>query len=80
MFVSSHTLLHFSSLTAEFAQPAETRKQALVGLTQHPGFRACHPREDHFVPVYVAAGAGETGDARIVCGLYGSPTFAFGLD
>ncbi|KAI9452321.1 Extradiol aromatic ring-opening dioxygenase [Russula earlei] len=35
------------------------RKTALFALTQHNGFRLAHPREEHFVPIYVAAGAGE---------------------
>jgi aromatic ring-opening dioxygenase catalytic subunit (LigB family) len=72
--------LHSSSLTATSAQPSDIRKQALLNLINHPGFRACHPREEHFIPVYVAAGAGETGRTVIVSGLYGAPTFAFGLD
>lgn len=58
---------------------AEERKKALVGLVQHPGFRLAHPREDHFVPLYVAAGAGEGGDVKVLTGIYGAPTFAFGL-
>ena len=57
----------------------DKRKEALVALTKHKGFRKAHPREEHFIPIYVAAGAGEDGDARIVAGLYGSPTIAFGL-
>lgn len=51
----------------------------MIDLTKHPGFRISHPREDHFVPLYVASGAGEGGDARIISSLYGAPTFAFGL-
>jgi len=58
----------------------DERKQALVNLLGHVGFRACHPREDHFVPLYVAAGAGEEGHVKIVSALYGAPTFAFGLE
>ncbi|KAG6819608.1 hypothetical protein H0H93_010332 [Arthromyces matolae] len=58
---------------------AAERKQAMVNLPQHPGFRASHPREEHFVPLYVAAGAGEGGDVRVVTSLYGAPTFAFGV-
>lgn len=57
---------------------AEERKRAMVNLTKHPGFRAAHPREEHFVPVYVAAGAGEAGDVRVITSLYGAQTFAFG--
>lgn len=51
----------------------------MVDLTSHSGFRAAHPREEHFVPLYVAAGAGENGSVRIIESLYGAPTFAFGL-
>ncbi|KAG5645890.1 hypothetical protein DXG03_005037 [Asterophora parasitica] len=58
---------------------ADERKQAMVNLTRHPGFRAAHPREDHFVPLYVAAGAGEGGGVRVITTLYGAPTFAFGV-
>ncbi|KAG6909839.1 hypothetical protein DXG01_015112 [Tephrocybe rancida] len=55
----------------------DKRKQAMVNLVKHPGFRASQPREDHFVPLYVAAGAGEGGGVRVVTSLYGAPTFAF---
>lgn len=58
---------------------AEQRKKALYDLTKHAGFRASHPREDHFVPLYIAAGAGEGGGVRVICDLYGIPTFAFGV-
>jgi len=57
----------------------EDRKRALISLTSHKGFRKAHPREDHFVPLYVAAGAAEEGEARVISGLYGAPTFAFGV-
>lgn len=59
-------------------QEAE-RKKALLALPKHAGFRASNPREEHFVPLYVAAGAGEGGDAKLLCGVYGIPTVAFGL-
>ncbi|KAJ7756848.1 Extradiol ring-cleavage dioxygenase, class III enzyme, subunit B [Mycena maculata] len=58
---------------------ATERKAAMMNLTKHPGFRACHPREDHFIPVYVAAGAGEGGDVKVITDTYGSETIAFGL-
>lgn len=48
-------------------------------LTKHHSFRAAHPREDHFVPLYIAAGAGDAGDVKVLHGGYGIPTFAFGL-
>jgi len=57
----------------------EARKQALIALTEHGGFRSAHPRADHFVPLYVAAGAGDDGPVSIVSALYGAPTVAFGL-
>jgi len=57
----------------------QDRKLAMTNLTEHRGFRAAHPRADHFVPLYVAAGAGEGGDVKILGALHGAPTFAFGL-
>ncbi|KXN90504.1 4,5-DOPA dioxygenase extradiol-like protein [Leucoagaricus sp. SymC.cos] len=60
-------------------EQAEQRKKALLDLTKHSGFRASHPREDHFVPLYVAAGAGEDGGVQVICDLFGIPTFAFGM-
>ncbi|EAU88416.1 hypothetical protein CC1G_05182 [Coprinopsis cinerea okayama7 len=58
---------------------SDARKKALFDLTRHPGFRASQPREDHFVPLYVAAGAGEGGEVKTIVNAYGIPTFAFGL-
>ena len=66
------------ALVADILQPAE-RKDALLRLTKHPGFRLSHPRADHFVPLYIAAGAGEGGDVRVLSAIHGSPTFVFGL-
>lgn len=57
----------------------EARMKALIALTEHRGFQDAHPRAEHFIPLYVAAGAGEDGSARIVNALYGAPTVAFGL-
>ncbi|KAJ7261376.1 Extradiol ring-cleavage dioxygenase, class III enzyme, subunit B [Mycena haematopus] len=58
---------------------AAERKQAMFNLTKHHGFRAAHPREEHFVPLYVAAGAGEEGESKVIADMYGCETFAFGL-
>lgn len=58
---------------------AQERKKALQDLPNHPGFRDCHPREEHFVPLYVAAGAAEDENVKILNGLYGIPTVAFGV-
>jgi len=52
----------------------------LLGLTSHPGFRAAHPREEHFIPLYVAAGAGKGGSgSKVLSRIYGQSSFAFGL-
>lgn len=51
----------------------------MINLTQHKGFRAAHPRAEHFVPLYVAAGAGGDGDVKVVSAIYGAPTVAFGI-
>ncbi|EPT05935.1 Extradiol ring-cleavage dioxygenase class III enzyme subunit B [Fomitopsis schrenkii] len=66
-------------LDAVTAPEATGRKEAMVRLPQHPGFRAAHPRAEHFVPLYVAAGAGGEGNARVLAAIYGAPTIAFGL-
>ncbi|KAF7796874.1 hypothetical protein EIP86_008059 [Pleurotus ostreatoroseus] len=66
-------------LDAANVPDATKRKQALVNLTKHAGFRLAHPREDHFVPIYIAAGAGEDGDVKTVSAIYGAPAFAFGV-
>ncbi|KAF9262189.1 Extradiol ring-cleavage dioxygenase, class III enzyme, subunit B [Marasmius fiardii PR-910] len=57
----------------------ESRKTALMDLTTHRGFRLANPREEHFVPLYVAAGAGEEGRVTVLNGLFGIATVAFGL-
>jgi len=58
---------------------ANERKKALFNLTKHAGFRSMHPREDHFVPIYVAGGAGEGGEVKTLADMYGVPTFSFGV-
>ncbi|KAI0374738.1 Extradiol ring-cleavage dioxygenase class III enzyme subunit B [Pilatotrama ljubarskyi] len=84
---SSFSETHANGLVKEFnqaildaitiADPA-ARKEALIGLMKHKGFRAAHPRADHFVPLYIAAGAGGSdADVRVVSAIYGAPTFAF---
>ncbi|KZT69046.1 Extradiol ring-cleavage dioxygenase, class III enzyme, subunit B [Daedalea quercina L-15889] len=66
-------------LDAVTVPDASGRKEAMIKLPQHPGFRAAHPRAEHFVPLYVAAGAGGEGNARVLVALHGAPAFAFGL-
>jgi len=44
-----------------------------------------HPREEHFVPVFIAAGASREAEeeegkrAKVVCGLWGAKTVVFGV-
>ena len=76
---SSHLGITFPVKAEPSLCQADRRKERLKALTRHPAFRAAHPREDHFVPIYVAAGAGEDGAVEIINGLYGQPTIAFGL-
>ncbi|KAJ3741883.1 Extradiol aromatic ring-opening dioxygenase [Lentinula detonsa] len=74
-----HHSFHKAILDALQVSNAQERKKAMLGLPQHPGFRACNPREEHFVPLYVAAGAAENENVKILNGLYGIPTVAFGV-
>ncbi|KAJ7867963.1 Extradiol ring-cleavage dioxygenase, class III enzyme, subunit B [Mycena leptocephala] len=55
------------------------RKKAMMNLTEHGAFRGAHPREEHFIPLYVAAGAGEGGNTKVIADMYGCETIAFGL-
>ncbi|PPQ64001.1 hypothetical protein CVT24_009375 [Panaeolus cyanescens] len=61
-------------------ETSNERKKELFDLTKHVGFRASHPREDHFVPIYVAGGAGEDGKVRVLLDSYGLATVAFGVN
>ncbi|KAF7363922.1 4,5-DOPA dioxygenase extradiol-like protein [Mycena sanguinolenta] len=76
---SEHKAFDEAIVASVRVKGTEERKKAMVELTQHHGFRAPHPREEHFVPLYVAAGAGEDGEMRVVADLHGCETFAFGL-
>ncbi|KAH9951285.1 Extradiol aromatic ring-opening dioxygenase [Amylocystis lapponica] len=57
----------------------QARKEKMVALTQHAAFRAAHPRAEHFVPLYVAAGAGGDGEVKVLSAIFGAPTYAFGV-
>lgn len=57
----------------------EQRNKALVAISKHPTYRRAHPRPDHFVPIYVAAGAGSDGSAKVVSPVYGALSIAFGV-
>ncbi|KAG9033558.1 hypothetical protein FRB95_014636 [Tulasnella sp. JGI-2019a] len=51
--------------------PPELLKASLCALTTLPGFREANPREEHFVPIYVAAGAGEGGAGKVISSQFG---------
>ncbi|KAG8989681.1 hypothetical protein FRB94_004154 [Tulasnella sp. JGI-2019a] len=68
-----------SAIIEAVRSPPDSLKSELCKLIGLPGFREAHPREEHFVPIYVAAGAGESGAARVISTQYGAATFAFGV-
>jgi aromatic ring-opening dioxygenase catalytic subunit (LigB family) len=57
------------------------RNENLKALVDHPFFRRAHPREEHFVPIYIAAGAGsEEGDrAAVLADIHSAVSIAFGV-
>jgi aromatic ring-opening dioxygenase catalytic subunit (LigB family) len=92
---SYHNLRHFYDGEAEAAatfdawldsaitsQPAAARNAALARWAEAPAARACHPREDHLIPLMVAAGAaGEDVGSRDFHDVIGGKAisgFAFG--
>lgn len=64
---------------AELSNEDEKGNTALKSVTKHPYFRRAHPREEHFVPLYVAAGAGSDGASQVISKQHGSISIAFGL-
>ncbi|QRW19690.1 aromatic ring-opening dioxygenase LigB subunit [Rhizoctonia solani] len=71
---------HKALLRALIVQDPTERKKALLSLTSHPAFRISHPREDHFTPLYVAAGAGDIGGSIVLDANYGLASVAFGIE
>ncbi len=73
--------LDFETAIKEAAvlEDGSERNKKLIGLTKHKYFRLAHPREEHFTPLYVAAGAGSRGKAAILSDLHSAITIAFGL-
>ncbi|KAF8680566.1 Extradiol ring-cleavage dioxygenase, class III enzyme, subunit B [Rhizoctonia solani] len=71
---------HKAILEAVQVQDPSDRRIALSNLTRHPGFRLAHPREEHFTPIYLAAGAGEKGRTQVLDATYGQVTVAFGIE
>lgn len=65
-------------LNRNLLQP-EKRKDRLLDLVTRKEFRQAHPRSEHFIPLYIAAGAGESGQVQILNAQYAAPTFAFGI-
>ncbi|KAG9000075.1 hypothetical protein FRB94_005654 [Tulasnella sp. JGI-2019a] len=51
--------------------PPELLKASFCALTTLPGFREANPRKEHFVPIYVAAGAGEGGAGKVISSQFG---------
>lgn len=54
-------------LVQTVALPAQERSERLRGWASAPGARACHPREEHLLPLHVMAGAaqGDPGHASL---------------
>jgi aromatic ring-opening dioxygenase catalytic subunit (LigB family) len=52
-------------LTRTLGAGARERDAGLVGWAEAPQARACHPQEEHLIPVMVAAGAGSGPGRRI---------------
>jgi aromatic ring-opening dioxygenase catalytic subunit (LigB family) len=63
------------------ATSVEERNEDMKRLMQHPFFRRAHPREEHFVPIYIAAGAGSAEDdgANVLADIHSAISIAFGV-
>jgi len=63
------------------ATSADERNENMKELVHHPFFRRAHPREEHFVPIYIAAGAGsgEEDGAHVLADIHSAITIAFGV-
>jgi len=46
---------------------------------KHDSLVEAHPTTEHFVPLYVAAGAGEEGNVQVLSATYATQTIAFGI-
>ena len=62
--------------------PAKERSDALVNWESAPKARACHPREEHLLPLMVVAGAAGDARGRVACSetLMGAHVSAFAFD
>jgi aromatic ring-opening dioxygenase catalytic subunit (LigB family) len=63
------------------ATSVEERNEDMKQLMRHPFFRRAHPREEHFVPIYIAAGAGSAEDdgANVLADIHSAISIAFGV-
>lgn len=67
-------------IKASLEKNTENRLERLVQLTKLPGLRIAHPREEHFIPIYIAAGAGsDEGETKVLTDMHGCKTIAFGV-
>jgi aromatic ring-opening dioxygenase catalytic subunit (LigB family) len=57
------------------------RNNKMKELINHPFFRRAHPREEHFVPIYIAAGAGsDDGESStVLADIHSAISIAFGV-
>ena len=69
----------FDDWLADTATDADRRDAGLIGWSSAPGARDCHPREEHLIPLMVAAGAaqGEAGVRTYSESLLGKPLSGF---
>jgi len=65
--------------SVENNKDGEARNSAMKDIVKHPYFRRAHPRTEHFIPIYVGAGAGSDGDASVISDLHGAISIAFGI-
>jgi aromatic ring-opening dioxygenase catalytic subunit (LigB family) len=63
------------------APSPDERNENMKRLMTHPYFRRAHPREEHFVPIYIAAGAGSLEDdkAKVLADTHSAISIAFGV-
>lgn len=59
--------------------PVSARASRLAAWSQAPGGRLCHPREEHLLPLMVAAGAadGDAGRRAFTCRIWGKAFSAY---
>ncbi|KAI7959470.1 hypothetical protein MJO28_003261 [Puccinia striiformis f. sp. tritici] len=71
---SSEEVKHFEReiINASMEESTSERFRKMIDLKRLKGFRKAHPREDHFIPIYIAAGAGsDQGSTTIISDIHG---------